>query len=364
MRQILLTLLIIVTYNRAFTQETIHVGFLPGFLMPHSVSMPHMAAHSIGGEIAFQFQGLGNKHIDSLYKNADWGVLFYYNYLGKHALNGSTLGVIPYFQVRIKKHKYSETMMRLSAGIGYCTQIFNSVNNLKNRAMSSKLNGTMQFFLLNYRQYSSNATFFYGIGMSHLSNANFKRPNLGLNTPQINFGINFSTPVKRTLRFHSDTTLPQTKTYLETRIGFALKTATVSDPTMRPVYTLSLTQGLGITPIRGARFGLDFYYDKLDPYIVFTPDSKQSFPFSDAFEAAVKAGYEYYLRNVNIYADLGYYAYKPEQVGKLKYYISIGINYHYKKFFIGTRLKSHAANADFIDWCVGYRFDTNYKKVK
>ncbi|MCO6494587.1 MAG: acyloxyacyl hydrolase [Bacteroidetes bacterium] len=364
MRAAFISILSFLGISSSVAQESFHFALLPGYLMPHSVSMPHMAAHSIGGEFAWQFSGLGNQYADSLYKQIDWGFSLYYNYLNKHEINGSTIAIIPYVQILIKKHKHSSSQFRLGAGLGYCTQIFNPLINPKNRAMSSRLNGSMQIVLINKRPLSQNTGLFYGIGMTHFSNANFNRPNLGINTPQINIGLNFGSSNSKQYRFKTDTSKIYTQSYLETRVGFASKTATISDPTRRPVYTLALTQGIGITPIRSARVGLDFYYDKLDPYIVFNPDSKDNFKFKDAFETAIKAGYEYYFGKITFYLDLGYYLYKPEHVGKLDYYISIGLNYNYKKFFVGTRLKSHAANADFVDWCIGYRFDSNYLKRK
>lgn len=348
--------------SSAFAQESFRATLVPGFLMPHSVSMPHMATHTLGAEFAWQFNGLGNPYSDSLYKHIDWGLSLYYNYFGKHNINGNTIALIPYVQVRLFNHKHSETMIKLGAGLGYYTAIFDPKINPKNRAMSSRINGSMQIAFLNIRPLSKNLDLLYGIGMTHFSNANFNRPNLGINTPQLNLGLNFKSSNIRPYRFATDTGKLATQYYFETRVGVGSKTATISDPTRRSVYTLGLTQGIGITPIRSARIGLDLYYDKLDPYIVFNPDSKTNFQFKDAFEAAIKGGYEYYFGNIAFYLDLGYYLYKPENVGKLNYYISIGLNYNYKKFLVGVRLKSHAANADFVDWCVGYRFNTNYIK--
>jgi hypothetical protein len=342
-------------------QQHIHVSTFPGFLIPHRSYIPHLAAHTLGMEAAIRFQGTGNLYRDSLLKGLDWGLALYANFLGNQGVSGSVFAINPFFQSKLFAIKSSTLFLRIGTGVGYFTQVFDPLTNPANRAMSNRLNGMMQFALLHHIPLSSSFEFHYGLGLSHFSNGNYSRPNLGINTPQFNIGLARATGIERI----ATNNMLETKNYWEWRISHGVKKASVADPTQRSVQTLGITKGIGASPIRFWRLGADMFYDRMNPYVLFEPRSKKEYAFSDALELGLRAGFEYNFGGVLVFFDLGYYLYKPEGVGKLPYYSCVGIHYSLKDFGIGPRLKTHAANADYIDWGAFYRHTVVSKqKVK
>jgi len=358
MRAICFVTFFIISITIATAQSAFHFTLFPGYLIPHREYMANMAAHTIGGEVAIQFDGTGNTYRDSLLKNLEWGVSLYYNYLGRPELNGNVIAIIPYFQSTLRSHKHSKSYLRIGTGLGFFTNKFDPITNPKNRAISNRLNGSMQFVFLNYRPINKEYTFFYGIGMTHFSNGNYSRPNLGINTPQLNLGLQLNSGKVRDKNY--DSTKLYAKSYFETRIAYGVKEAAVADPTIFSIYTLALTQGIGITPIRNIRVGLDLFYDKLNPYTLFEPSTMKGYKTKEALEVGTRIGFEYDFSRVTVFFDMGYYLYKPEGVGKLKHYSCIGINYHFRDFNAGARLKTHVANADYVDFGLAYRVRTKY----
>ena len=358
MKAFCIALFLFVSISVATAQSAYHLSLFPGYLVPHREYMANMAAHTIGGEIAIQFDGTGNTYRDSLLRNLEWGVALYFNYLGRPQLNGNVIAITPYFQSPLRTHKRSKSYLRIGTGLGFFTNTFDPISNPKNRAISNRLNGTMQFIFLNYRPLNDKYSFFYGIGLTHFSNGNYSRPNLGINTPQLNLGVKLNSGKEKNKSY--DTTRLYPKSYLETRIAYGVKEAGVADPTIFSIYTLALTQGIGITPIRNIRVGFDLFYDKLNPYTLFVPSSAKGYKLKEAMEVGTRLGFEYDFGKVTVFFDMGYYLYKPEGVGKLNYYSCIGINYHFRDFNAGTRLKTHAANADYVDFGIAYRAKAKY----
>lgn len=332
-------------------QQYYQFSAFPGFLIPHRNYIPHMAAHTFGIEAAFRFTGTGNLQRDSLLRGLDWGIAFYANSLGNKELSGNVYAINPFFQSKLGSIKNSHIYLRIGTGVGYFTRIFDPLTNTANRAMSNRLNGMMQFMFLHHVPIHNNWEVQYGLGMSHFSNGNYARPNLGINTPQFNLGFSRASGKQRNTR--SEVLL--TQSYWEFRLGHGVKKASVADPTQLSVQTLGITRGIGASPIRYWRLGADMFYDRMNPYVVFEPSTLTGYAFKEAFEMGLRGGFEYNFGSILVFFDMGFYLYKPDGVGKLPYYSCVGIHYSLREWGIGPRLKTHAANADYIDWGVFYR---------
>jgi hypothetical protein len=346
---------------KAFSQTGVQVSTHPGFLVPHGRYMLNMASYTIGGELAVQFHSTGNTWLDSIYDNPIWGVALFYSYLGNSTPNGTVIAINPYFQANVFKHKRSKTYFRLGTGVGFFTNPFDKDSNPKNKAIGSRLNGCMQGLLLNYRPMGEDYNFFYGFGLTHFSNGNYTKPNLGINVPQFNLGVEWMAKKANLGKRRYNALNPQK--YLELRAGFAIKEVTLADPRKFTVYTFATTYGKPITPIRNLRFGMDLFYDRQNPYILFTPSTANITDLDKVLEAGFRIGHEYKIGIVTMTTDFGGYLYRPETMSlKRNTYILVGLNINPGKLVIGNRLKTHLGTADYFDWGAGVRLPLGAKK--
>ena len=77
-------------------------------------------------------------------------------------------------------------------GLGYVEKIFNAIDNYKNAAVGSHLNGVIHFDLHVEKNISKHSSLEFGAGITHYSNGSFSMPNLGINIATINLGYHHS----------------------------------------------------------------------------------------------------------------------------------------------------------------------------
>jgi hypothetical protein len=343
-------------------QKAVQAILFPGYLAPHNTMMPHMAAHTFGAEAALVVNGSGNKTIDEILGDFRWGVGLYYMHLGKLAINGHVFAINPFFEFPIHVRKKSSTFLKIGTGIGYFNKRFDPISNPLNRAMSTPFNSAMFFHFLNEHELKNNLSIVYGPGLTHYSNGNFSKPNLGINTPQFNLGLVYqikpkTSDIQKTNRFELTA-----KNYTEIRAGITSKQAAIADPVRKNIYTSSVTYGHLMSPIRYLRAGIDFFHDPLIAYKPFYPETLNGNKLSETSEIGFRIGQEYHLGIASVIGDLGYYLYKPTLSRTRSVYINVSIFFHYKNFSFGPRLKTHMGIADFMDFGIAYRIFTPTKK--
>jgi hypothetical protein len=339
-------------------QKAFHAYGFGGFLMPHRQYMLNMESNIGGLDLSIHYQGSGNKYIDSIAGAVEWGVSLYAASLGDKDLVGNVIAINPYLQFLLAQRKKNFTYLKIGTGLGYITKTFDPVTNPYNRAISNRINASMYLHLLNEYKFSERYSLLWGIGLTHFSNGNYSKPNLGINMPQLNLGISFNNPSKPYKGVYE---FVPVLNYLEIRAAWGTKQATVSDPIRRSVNDFALTYGMGKSPIRSWRFGLDFFYDRLNPYKPFDPSTLKGNDFKDIAELGIRFGHEYYFGKVSMIFDVGYYLYKPPDAGKMPSYFCLAINYHVANFNFGPRLKTHLGVADYLGLGIAYRFNLKKK---
>ncbi|MCC6817317.1 MAG: acyloxyacyl hydrolase [Bacteroidia bacterium] len=335
------------------------VNLLPGFLIAHREYMANMEAHTYGLEFIYSSNFSGWKSMDEHYRNLMWGTGLTYFNLGHKDLNGHVLAWHIHVEAALKKKSKSLTTFRFGSGIGYISRPYNLQSNKKNKAIGSNLNGNMQLLLKHYIDVSKKSSLILGIGVTHYSNGNFKRPNLGINMAHLDIGllrkVNFVDPItKRELK----NLFPENG--FEFNIGYARKQIAVADTRFFNIYSTSLLYYFKHNNTRHWRAGTEIFFDKTYPYQLFNEASLKNKNLSEFTEIAVKIGHEFQFGRIAVVTDLGTYAYRPNDYKK-RVYFSIGFNYCLGNNLIAqTRLKSHMAVADFFYWSAGYRFSDQF----
>ncbi len=335
----------------------------PGFLVAHREYMANMEAHAWGLEVVYSSNFTGWTQADSGYRHLRWGTGLSYFNLGDRELNGEVYAWNIHVEANLKKRERFQSTIRFGSGVGYLTKPYNITSNRKNKAIGSRLNGNMQLLYKAYFDMSKRTSLVLGLGVTHYSNGNFKRPNLGINIMHLDLGV------CRKVRFienRKSKLLPELfpKNGFEILAGYANKEISVADTRRFNIFTASLLYYFRHSPTRNWRFGTEFFFDKTYPYSLFQPATLENVTLPEMTEIALKAGHEFIFGRVAIVTDLGTYIYRPNAYKK-RVYFAIGFNYHFNRgAVVQTRLKSHMAVADYFYWGAGYRFSDKFLRGK
>ncbi len=354
----ILYIILLTSVTSSFAQETFKgfsVNLFPGFLIAHRDYMANMEAHTMGFELNYVSNHTGWNSIDQKYKHLRWGFGASYFNLGNRETNGSVIDASLHVEANLKKRAKFQSSLRFGSGIGFLTKPYNFDLNRKNKAIGSRLNGKMQIIYNTYHTISPKHQLVLGIGVTHYSNGNFKRPNLGINMAHLSVGLiqHLNTPEFKS----KDLPILFPKNGLEVMFAYANKQIAVADIRRFNIYAASfLAYYQHKNKPRAWRFGPEFFIDNTYPYEKFNPNSLKNKQLHEITEVAFKVGHEFQFGRIAVVTDLGTYLYRPNDYKK-RVYFAIGFNYHFNKgIFVQSRLKSHMAVADYFYWGAGYRF--------
>ncbi len=163
-----------------------------GFIIPHNEVLLYLTqGHIYGGEINFYKITSGKKQWQKDYKNPEIGLNAYYIYLSNPAQLGFGASINPYINFPLARTKRFALKFKTAVSFGYISKTFDKVNNFKDYAIGSHINGYVNLRLNAHYSFCKNYRAEFGIGMSHFSDGAAKIPNLGINLPELNAGITY-----------------------------------------------------------------------------------------------------------------------------------------------------------------------------
>jgi hypothetical protein len=328
-----------------------------GFLAAHRGVMAHLpVSNAIGGELSiFLKTNSNNKKWHEAYHNPLVGLTFLGSSVGNNKLLGHYVGVYSFADFPMLINSKSVFSVKLGAGLGYGTKVYDPVLNPKNVAISTRLNALI-CIALNYRYHFQNSFLTASVDMTHFSNAAYKVPNLGINLPYLGLGYG------RTIGPSPYSFKPEKKMLPMKRglIGIAMiGSAKEIYPYGGKRHSI-LSSSFFIRYFKKQKVGweasLDFFL-KQSTMLEFPEIVKTQF---DILQIGGYVGYMMPLNNFHFVLGMGYYIrdkYQPDdflyhRVG-FRYYLNNGIH-------LNCVLKTHWAKADYAEWGIGYTF--NYVK--
>jgi Lipid A 3-O-deacylase (PagL) len=342
--------------NPGFVQSlsvdaTIHYGFyFPGNVKTDYVidSRPFL------GEIDVSLQTNGKKIWQQINGYPAIGLCILYGSSGGDKYVGNIGAILPFINLPLYKGSLLTLNCKFGLGPGWVQKPFNAETNYKDFVIGSHLNACIALQVLTALQIERHTQAHIGLSFTHFSNGSIKLPNLGLNTPALTAGVEYSfgsppvrikrplTPLKRRWDY-----------YLF--IMAAVKESTPLESPVRLVNLLSfeVTKDFSYSGRYGA--GINLTYDRaLSKEIPNSP----TFAFDESslkLEASIYGTYEYIVGNLSFPVQLGFYLYNNYKFSEI--YENIGIRYRLGRHWtVAALLKSHLGNGDFIQWGVGYKF--------
>jgi hypothetical protein len=194
-----------------------------------------------------------------------------------------------------------------------------------------------------------------GANLTHVSNANFAKPNVGLNSIHANIGIvYFPNEVYNTDR--SSFYLHKKRYYtnpLSIGMRYAIREHTLEYRTSLSAVITDIQYRIQKSANHIWDIGLDLFSDdnyKFDKY-----GNSNDIAYLDQWELGLKFGHQYVFGRVGLRTDLGMYLFRPIISEKPAFYNCIGIDYRISQNWVArTRLKAHLNIADYMEFGLSY----------
>jgi hypothetical protein len=246
---------------------------------------------------------------------------------------------------------------RFDVGLAYADHIYSSISNPENMAIGTHLNACGRFCLEASYRLTPHIKILAGVGLIHISNGSFKKPNSGLNlataSVSIQYHLNKEPHRVRKMIVDPDSTKNEFIIYT----GYGMKNISIDNSQQFSIYSLNLAYNrkLFISRYVGLNLYLSYYPSIAEEVNYYFPEVNVK-PI-DKLRIAVNASYEMRLGNLSFAFQPGIYLknkLKPDH----NICNRLGLRY-YSKCGLVTALTVNAywtAKADVLEWGIGYRF--------
>lgn len=349
---LLLSLSIDAQMNREFGIEYKQKS---GILLAHHEIMKHIpTAISFAGELSLYIHSRGKKSWQKAYNYPNYGLTLFVASLGNDSILGKSIGLYPYIEFPFIRSNHFLFSGRLGAGLGYISKRYDKLINPKNVAMSTSLNALISFGLKATYMFKSNEIS-VGIDMTHLSNAAFQMPNLGINLPYLSVAYGYTLQHQKLDSVPQKVIVPKKKWLLGATAIVSSKENTPTGGEKYPVFALSLHTRRFFNAKTGLELAVDIV-SKQSTKGIYSDIPKTQM---DLVQIGLFSGFLLPLDQFHFVVGMGAYVrnkFNPE--GLL--YHRIGMRYYFKNG-LNTQvvLHSHWGRADFAEFGIGYTFNQN-----
>ncbi|MCG8578118.1 MAG: acyloxyacyl hydrolase [Flavobacteriales bacterium] len=344
-------------FSQFYKPTSISLKSRGGYLIAHRAIMSHLIQNNnYGFELEFSKQRKEQESWKDLRMPVS-GLSILFQDFGYRSVLGQTIGVFQHYsQPLVASPKYGFLDLRFGSGVAYISKKYDPLNNPKNNAIGSHINAVIDVQLA-YKKHLGPIHLGMGIGITHFSNAALLQPNLGLNTPYLDFtiGYNFDereVPLKESIA-------PEVKkeklnsTFAFTGIGSSRQNLAGQNlPKSYPVIALQGYYSFALGNKWKWDVGTDLIYNESNRY--FFPD--EGFTSAETIQWGLFTGSTVRLHKTEIFINVGYYLLnKINHSGNV--YNRIGYRYLFNKYLYGlVGIKAHFGKADYIEFGIGVRF--------
>ncbi len=293
------------------------------------------------------------------------GIAFAYINYGIDSIYGRCFGLYPNIILPIVSGKKLEWTIRMGDGIGYVTRRYQRTSPVDtiNVAIGSHINDFAM--VMTDLQYHINPHWDVqtGVNITHISDASFHKPNLGINMVGAHLGIRYSPVSSQPMHIVRKLTPLKNRWLVQGRFSMAYISSYTHGGPLYPVYIASGYVSRRWWSKNKVFAGLDYaYYQSIYAYLRnngLDPGREAA----NSYKTAVFAGNEFLLGRISVVLQVGYYlqqsAIKIEPV-----YEKIGGHYYFvqkehgilKECFLSAMLKTHETVAEFGELGIGFGF--------
>lgn len=271
---------------------------------------------------------------------------------------GSAVAVYPYIEPYIRPQQQLNFSIRFGLGPAYVSKIYDETNNPDNLFFSSHFSFiAMLNIAVNYRCTDA-LSVRLAANYNHISNGGYAEPNLGMNFPSLNMGLDYSLGKPFFPAYNKDpnTDLYPDKNRFDLLLGAAAKPA--SYELHNNIYPV-LHFGMKYSRVVGRIFALTAAAEWLhDRSLIELATARQivdeegNIPPPD--RGSMAAGIEWLFGKFIFSQEFGVYLYAPVKAVH-PVYQRYGLSFRFTEHILaGISVKAHAQDADFMEIMIGF----------
>ncbi|MFC2087493.1 hypothetical protein ACFLSA_04980 [Bacteroidota bacterium] len=356
MKILIITVFLLILYNPVVSKDNridgIELKFNHGRIFAHSPKInPVIKNEPNSVQVNLLLPTLGYHKWPHLYRYPTFGVGFHFLDFGNQKVLGYALTLDGFMRVPIINSPNFKFFYRAETGSSYITRKYDSIQNPLNLAIGSSLNMFIYLGFESIIQYKR-LGLVSAIGMNHYSIGSLTYPNLGINVPAYSFGINylFRKEKPEILKFEFPELTNRHELWF---FGATGRKRPVQTHGYYIIASISANYAYRLNQKRKFGFGFDQFYDEsIDLFL--TGGEKHRAKSEIYYRSAINVSHELLFGDLSLITQYARYIYKKTKKNSSTYY-RIGFRYHFNNLFCILALKTHLiANADFVEWGVGY----------
>ncbi len=341
--------------THAFLFDKAEISFNSGMIMPHSPAIDLVTNQYISSfNINILKTSDGDKLWEKLYHRPDLGIGYYQGSLGNNRIYGNAYSLYGFFEAPLWNIRDKVAFKyRMSTGLSYISKTFNAADNIYNIAIGSHLNLHFNLLINMLINITEQYQITGGLSLTHFSNGKIKSPNKGLNLIHGSAGLrhNFGTsghPEKEFIR-----PALNDKNHFSLIWSHGLKDHTRFRDATYYISSLSASYERQYAHVGKAGIGIDgFYNSSLVNYQNKSGNTKLS--NLNLYRLGLHLSHDIIAGDFSLTLQLGRYLYN-KAFFITEFYNRVGLKYYTKNHLIlNLSLKSHNANAEFIEFGIGY----------
>lgn len=326
-----------------------------GFLIAHRPSITYLQQrHSRYAEAGFFRQTAGEAAWHSTYRYPRYGLVYRMIDPGNSKILGTGQALMARLIFPLSPNGKGNLLAHFSYGIGYWEKPFNTIDNYKNLAIGSRINGAISAGLSFRKKILPQTDIYAGIDFMHFSNGSTRVPNLGMNFASILLGW--------TWHFGPESRPLPAQEIQATRNRewsfYAAGAVKEKYPPAGKTYPVVALNGAYHRPLRRKGLlggGVDVIADQSLPERIREEDLRGGL-MEGALRFGIFASTGLRMGRWDGLFQLGGYLYNSYPKDGL-IYNRLSLRYQAgSHLFLCMNLKSHYAKADYIEWGGGYRF--------
>lgn len=332
-----------------------------GFLLPHSGAVNVLTGGMFSlYEFGVEFPYWGNSEFIINYPSHRFGIVANYSPLSNPELLGFGLSILPYLDLSLFEGNSTNIKLRVGSGLAYIEKPFDLENNYQNLVIGSHINNVTDFQFKFQYKITRKTELRLGFGLQHFSNGSYKRPNLGLNIPNLNAGIKYSLKDFRIKSCVRRYTSDSSRAFITLNHG--AKNLDFEGNKRYNVINLAGGYSFAFKKQRYIHLRMDVIYDESIPYL---KDFGRTLKPIDNWILGLFATYEKKFGYIGLFFGSGYYVHSIyetfDQDWSLKnkggnFYNRVGVKAYYKNIYLSAGVKTHTGEADNMEIGLGYRF--------
>ncbi len=330
-----------------------------GFIIPHSEAIAEISnSNPWGLEADLAWHLMRERTWKHCYCYPRTGFSLNYFNFGFPEVLGHSVALYPYIEPFIRPKKNLRISFRFGIGPALLTKVYDPETNPDNFFFSDHLSFVVTLnAALNYR-FSNRVNTRLAFNYNHISNGGLKQPNVGMNFPTLNAGIDYSFQEVKFPERAKDTmqVLYTDKCWFDAYILGSAKNAEKGEDQRYPV----IGAGIYYNYLAGRIFALNAGTEWISDYslkeqirrlYINDPDAAP-----DHNRAAVLLGIDLLFGRFSFLYQWGIYYYEPYPA-RNRAYQRYGLNFRFAgQFYLGINIKSHGHVADLMDARVGLVF--------